>query len=86
MGEEIAKFVWKSRLALLIGALILILFFAALLQAWIYRIHYGAIYIIAFGVSLGLVDTFIKKSFPEVNEQKGCAIIFILIMLMIILW
>ena len=79
MGEEIAKFVWKSRLALLIGA-----FCGSI--AGLDLSYYGVIYIIAFGVSLGLVDTFIKKSFPEVNEQKGCAIIFILIMLMIILW
>ena len=79
MGEEIAKFVWKSRLAILIGA-----FCGSI--AGLNLSYYGAIYIIAFGVSLGLVDTYIKKSFPEINEQKGCAMIFIFIILMIILW
>ncbi len=79
MGEEIAKVVWKHRLGLLIGA------FAGSLTG-LDLSNYSVIYIIAFGVILGLVDAFTKKSFSEVNEQKGCTIIFILIMLMIILW
>ena len=67
--------------------------FAALLQAsksrhtgdFIYRITgnllIGAIYIIAFGVSLGLVDTFIKKRILNrtVDEQKKRHKFFILI-------
>tara|TARA_A100001234_G_scaffold125698_1_gene110197 strand:- start:254 stop:493 length:240 start_codon:yes stop_codon:yes gene_type:complete len=79
MGEEIAKVVWKHRLGLLIGA------FAGSLTG-LDLSNYSVIYIIAFGVILGLVDALNKKSFSEVNEQKGCTIIFILIMLMIILW
>ena len=79
MGEEIAKVVWKHRLGILIGA------FAGSL-AGLDLSNYSVIYIIVFGVILGLVDALTKKSFSEVNEQKGCTIIFILIMLMIILW
>jgi len=79
MGEEIAKVVWKHRLGILIGA------FAGSLTG-LDLSNYSVIYIIAFGVILGLVDALNKKSFSEVNEQKGCTIIFILIMLMIILW
>ena len=79
MGEEIAKVVWKHRLGLLIGA------FAGSLTG-LDLSNYSVIYIIAFGVIVGLVDALNKKSFSEVNEQKGCTIIFILIMLMIILW
>ena len=79
MGEEIAKVVWKHRLGLLIGA------FAGSLTG-LDLSNYSVLYIIAFGVILGLVDALNKKSFSEVNEQKGCTIIFILIMLMIILW
>ena len=48
MGEEIAKFIWKSRLAILIGA-----FCGSI--AGLNLSYYGAIYIIAFGVSLRFV-------------------------------
>ena len=72
------KFVWKSRLPILIGA------FGGTLAGKDF--FYAAIYIVAFGLFLGLLDVIITKSYSDISEKTGCGMVGISVLTMIVIF
>ena len=72
------KFVWKSRLPILIGA------FGGTLAGKDF--FYAAIYIVAFGLFLAWLDVIITKAYPNISEKTGCGMVGISVLTMIIIF